>query len=108
MKLQQRPAYGGMSSEELLRISGRTSSSLRNGVDLSIRTHNCRSLSRNEFINHLLQEVERTSCNILGVRETRQKVCIHLEEVDSYICLGEEVNVWHNFQPDIVRRRAAG
>ena len=31
-----------------------------------------------------------------------------LEEVDSYVYLGQELNVHHDLQPEIIRRRAAG
>lgn len=37
---------------------------LRSGLDLSICTYNCRSLSKDELIEHLLQEIKKTSCYI--------------------------------------------
>lgn len=45
--------------KDLLRCSGCTRPPLRNGLDFSICTFNCRSLSRDERIDHLLQEIEK-------------------------------------------------
>ena len=59
--------------EGLLKFSGCIKPPVRKGIDLSICTYNCRSLSRDEQIYHLLQEVDATSCDVLGVCETRRR-----------------------------------
>lgn len=51
----------------LIRISSYIGRSIQNEVNLSICAYNCKSLSTEEFFDHLLQEVWRPSCDILGV-----------------------------------------
>lgn len=58
----------------LLRILWCTRPPLRNGLDLSACTYNCRSLLRDELNENLLQEVERIAFDILGMCEIRRKV----------------------------------
>lgn len=52
-----------------------TKANLRDGLGLSICcTYNCRSLSRDELIDHLFRKVRGTSCDILSVCETRERM----------------------------------
>ena len=48
------------------------------GVALSICTYNCRSLSKEENLDLLLQEIRKTSCDVLGVCETRRRTKINV------------------------------
>lgn len=63
-----------LESKRLLRISDCIRPLLWNRLDLPVCAYSCRSLSRNELINRLLQEVGITSCNILPVCKRRRKV----------------------------------
>ncbi|VDP19275.1 unnamed protein product [Soboliphyme baturini] len=68
--------------EGLLRISGCTRPPKRNKPDLSKCTDNCRSLSSNEHISHFVLEINRNSCDVLGVCETRRKSELNATWVD--------------------------
>lgn len=63
-----------LEGKRMLRISDCIRPLLWNRLDLSIYAYSCRSLSRNELINRLFQEVGITSCNILLVCKRRRKV----------------------------------
>lgn len=64
MRVVHTPEYEG-----LLGISSCTRPPLRDGLYLSISTYNYRTLSKDEIIYHLLQEVGKTLCDTLGVCE---------------------------------------
>ena len=62
------------SIDERLTISGDTPPK-PNGLDLSICSYKCRCLTRDEQLNHLLEEERKITCDVLGLCDTRRKKC---------------------------------
>ena len=64
------------SDERLLRITG-TKMPSRKTVNLAVCTYNCRSLAKDNVLNHLMEERKKIKCDVLGLCEVRRKKALN-------------------------------